>query len=482
MNKIQSNVVNVYDLYKKTRSLLRGTGFERKGEILLYCLFFLKCLSVINFKDRCIVQRLNISESDDCDALISEDFFELTKKSFLSESRGANGLNKIEKMVNEKFYGVDFEFPSVSGYGSRKYIEVARQIIGFIEQETAFWHDDENLAAKYFDDLVFIVFKGKASLRLPEELRELMVAILAPGEHDHVHDPFCQNGDLLTQAVRWAFSHHGRCNGVFFGQEQDPLACSIASQSLMLHKSLYSIEQGNALDNPKYTLDNKLQKYSVVLSVPPWGLNWKNCQAEKDVFGRYSRGVPAKNRAELAYVSHMVECMDDSYGRMAVVLPSGAVFRQGKDKEIRKSLVQDNLIDAVIGLPNNIFSGTTIELVLLVFRKQKESDSILFIDASQEFIESRGRSYLPFESVSKIVDVYKSRESVEQYSFDCPVEVVTGNDFNLRVDNYVRVSKMEPAINIGEIFLARKSTLQQLNFLGDEIEKCTKGLLGAKDN
>lgn len=459
-------------IYAKARELLRGNENRDKLIEILPPLFFLKALSVVEGKALFSEKNLASEEGVENDNYISPVSYFYFLKNQLKVSGDIEFILTIQQFLDNHYGYLEFEMPELSRSNLHKQGSIFIKLIDLIDSDPIFESKNDRLVAKYFEDLTYRVHSTRLPQRLPETVRELVVGLLKPNENERIHDPFCTNGDLLTQAYRWIESRHGRCLSLFSGQERNHLARSLAKQSFALHKGMLSIESGDALQEPKFvSSEQRLKKFEVVISSPPWGESWSNSKAKDDDFGRFKRGVPAKNRAEWAYISHMLECMDENEGRMGVVVPSGVVFRQGKDYDIRKNLVDERLIDAVINIPGNIFPRITLELVILIFKKNREDDSIFFLDASQDFRALGSRASLPFESIEKILNIYKNKECIDGYSKYVSFDEIAGKDYNLSVSLYTEKSVQTESPGFDALFHERKNSLLRLNELNEEIAK-----------
>lgn len=229
------------------------------------------------------------------------------------------------------------------------------------------------------------------------------------------------------------------------------------------------IYQGDTLSAPKTIKDDKLMKFQVVVANPPFSLakwdsgflssvsNEKDNKKEKmradlDIYNRFEFGVPPTSKGDYAFVLHMLSSLD-SDGRMAVVLPHGVLFRGASEGKIREKIIENNLLDAVIGLPSNLFYGTGIPACILVFKKNRITKDILFIDASGEenFEKGKNQNILRDCDVEKIISTYKKREVIKKYSYLASYEDIKENDYNLNIPRYVDTFEEEEMIDIEEV-------------------------------
>jgi type I restriction enzyme M protein len=204
---------------------------------------------------------------------------------------------------------------------------------------------------------------------------------------------------------------------------------------------------------------DRLMKFDVVVANPPFSLDkWGAEDAEHDRFNRFWRGVPPKSKGDYAFISHMIESANENEGRVAVVIPHGVLFRGGAEKRIRQKLIEDNLLDAVIGLPGNLFPTTSIPVAILVFDRSREKGGanqdrkdVVFIDASRAFQSGKNQNTLLEEHVAKIVSTCEKREEIEKYSHVAAFEEIAENDFNLNIPRYVDTFEEEEEIDIDAV-------------------------------
>jgi len=269
----------------------------------------------------------------------------------------------------------------------------------------------------------------------PPEIAELITRLVAPSSQARIYDPACGSGGLLVHAAR-AIS-----DGKFalYGHEPHQRTWALCRTNLMF-QSMDSarITHGDALRSPFRTKDNKLQTFDIIISDPPFSLDWDAETAKQDPLNRFRRGVPAKSSGDYALISHVVEAMDPVAGRACLVVPLGTLFRGGVDKLIRARLIEEGLLESVIRLPANLFFGTAIPAALLMFRAARRERSVFFIDASREFAIDRNRNTLRAEDIQQIASTWKERTEKPGYSHLAPQDEIAGNDFNLKVSLYIK--------------------------------------------
>jgi type I restriction enzyme M protein len=241
-----------------------------------------------------------------------------------------------------------------------------------------------------------------------------------------------------------------------YGQESNGSTWALCKMNMFLHgMDSARIEWGDTLNNPKLIEDDRLMKFNIVVANPPFSLDkWGAENAESDRYRRFYRGIPPKGRGDYAFVSHMVETAFDADGKVGVIVPHGVLFRSGAEGKIRKRLIEDNYLHAVIGLPANLFFGTGIPAAILIFdksRSRKDLTDILFIDASKEHGDGKNQNILRSEDIEKIVLTFKAYETVDQYAYRASLSEIIEADYNLNISRYVDTFQEEAEIDIAAI-------------------------------
>ena len=302
----------------------------------------------------------------------------------------------------------------------------------------------------------------------PSQVSELVASLVKPRENDRIYDPTCGSGGLLLKAYRKVPS--GKV--AIYGQELNAQTWALCTMNMFLHGvDDARIWQGDTLSNPQNVENDQLMKFQVVVANPPFsldkwdsgflssaGLDAKGRKQEKmtaamDPWKRFDWGVPPSSKGDYAFVLHMLSSLDAENGRMAVVLPHGVLFRGASEGKIRRQLVEMNLLDAVIGLPANLFYGTGIPACILVFKKNRPRRDVLFIDASGEgnYEKSKNQNNLRGKDIARIVSTYEARETVDKYSYVASYDEIKENDFNLNIPRYVDTFEEEELVDIDEV-------------------------------
>lgn len=284
----------------------------------------------------------------------------------------------------------------------------------------------------------------------PAQVSRLLARIVTDGKKTikSVYDPACGSGSLLLRVADYADVKQ------YYGQELNPTTYNLARMNMILHGIRFDrfvIRQGDTLRDDQHP---DLQVEAIVAN-PPFGSKWKGetdpVLAQDDRFTQYGRMAP-KSAADYAFMTHMLHHLADN-GTMAVVLPHGALFRSGAEGVIRQYIIEkQNYLDAVIGLPANIFYGTGISATIMVFKKcRKDDDDILFIDGSKEFVKQGNQNHLTNENVEKLFATYHSRAEVERFSHRASLVEIKENDYNLNIPRYVETFEPEPEVDIDTV-------------------------------
>lgn len=283
----------------------------------------------------------------------------------------------------------------------------------------------------------------------PREVSTVLARIVTTGKNrlKSVYDPTCGSGSLLLRVAREAENSEAV---EFFGQERNRTTYNLARMNMLLHGVHYTrfnIRQEDTLEHPQHPLD---MRFEAVVANPPFSASWSaNVTLESDDrFAQYGRLAPA-SKADFAFVQHMLHYLDDN-GMMAVILPHGVLFRGGAEAQIREFVIREkNWLDAVIGLPPNIFYGTSIPTCILVFKKCREKpDDILFIDASAHFERQKNQNVLRAQDIDRIVVTYRDRTETEKFSHRADISEIKENDHNLNIPRYVDTFEEEEPVDL----------------------------------
>jgi len=283
----------------------------------------------------------------------------------------------------------------------------------------------------------------------PAEVSELIAELVNPQAGERIADPACGSGSLLIKCGNQLLKN-GIKDFTLYGQEITGATWALAKMNMFLHgMDNARIEWGDTIRSPKLIEDDTTMKFEVVVANPPFSLDkWGHDDAGNDPYKRFHRGLPPKSKGDYAFISHMIETTTQDSGRVGVVVPHGVLFRGSSEGKIRQQLIEENLLDAVIGLPANLFYGTGIPAAVLVFKRNRSDTNVMFIDASRDYQDVKNQNRLRQSDIDKIVATYQARESVDKYAYLASFDEIKDNDFNLNIPRYVDTFEEEAEIDI----------------------------------
>lgn len=452
---------------------------EYKNYILVF--LFIKYLSDKWKERKAELAEQFPNEPDRADRQLRYEPFQLTATStfdYLHENRNAanigelinQALEQIQEANRGKLEGVfrDIDFNSERNLGETK--DRNKRLKSLIEDfakpelDLRPSHlDGQDIIGNTYEYLIsrFASDSGKkgGEFYTPSQVSQLMAMIIKPDEGATIYDPTCGSGSLLIKASQQAGEDFA-----LYGQESNGNTHALSKMNMFLH-GIHSadIRWGDTIRNPKHLENNKLKKFDVVVANPPFSLDkWGEDEAAHDQYNRFWRGVPPKSKGDYAFISHMIESLNE-HGRMIVVVPHGVLFRGSAEGKIRKQLIEENLLHAVIGLPSNLFFGTGIPAALLVFdktrshhnttneKRQQGKTEVLFIDASREYQEGKNQNTLRQEDLDKITQTYRKWETLDKYSYVANREEIEENDYNLNIPRYVDTFEEEEPVDIAAV-------------------------------
>ena len=286
----------------------------------------------------------------------------------------------------------------------------------------------------------------------PAEVSELIAELVDPQAGERISDPACGSGSLLIKCGNQLLKR-GIKDFALYGQEITGATWALAKMNMFLHSMDNArIEWGDTIRNPKLIEDDTTMKFEVVVANPPFSLDkWGYEVASNDPYQRFHRGLPPQSKGDYAFISHMIETTTQDSGRVGVVVPNGVLFRGAAEGRIRQQLIEENLLDAVIGLPANLFFGTGIPAAVLLFKRNKADNKVLFIDASREYQSDKNQNRLRQTDIDKILATYQARASVDKYAYLADFTELKENDFNLNIPRYVDTFEEEQEIDINAV-------------------------------
>jgi len=303
----------------------------------------------------------------------------------------------------------------------------------------------------------------------PPEVATLLAKLLNPQPANRICDPACGSGSLLIKVAHEV----GTDNYSLFGQELNGDTWALCKMNMFLHDLENArVEWGDTINNPKLIECDTLMKFDVVVANPPFSLDkWGADTAAADPYNRFFRGIPPKSKGDYAFITHMVETAVTDTGKVGVILPHGVLFRGASEGKIREHLIEENLLETVVGLPANLFYGTGIPACILIFNRGKKTKDILFIDASREFEAGKNQNKLRSVDIGKIVKTYKVYKTVDKYAYRAKFDEVKENEFNLNIPRYVDTFEEEEEIDIA-------ATQKEIAKLEDELAVVRKEMKG----
>ncbi len=287
---------------------------------------------------------------------------------------------------------------------------------------------------KYFADSAG---KKGGEFYTPNEVVQLLVAMLAPPADAEIYDPTCGSGGMLIENKNYVEARYGDASRLsFYGQELSGTTWSLCKMNMLFH-DIYdaTILQGDTIANPQHVENGELKRFDIVIANPPFSANYSDIKNHRD---RFHYWMPKKKKADFMFVQHMISVLKAN-GRMAVVMPHGVLFRGSEEKNMRQWLVERGYLEAVVGLPAGLFYGTGIPASVLVINKKDagQREKVLFINADREYKEGKNQNKLRPEDIAKISYIYQAREELDGYSRNVDREELAREDYNFNIRRYV---------------------------------------------
>lgn len=387
------------------------------------------------------------------------------------KQQGADNLGELLNIalrnIEEKnaslhdIFTVDFNSQAILGQTSQRNKMIRDMLGDFNKVDLS--HVDGDLLGNAYMYLIerFGSDAGKKAgeFYTPKIVSSLLAKLAMPKPGDRICDPACGSGGLLLLAGE-EVATQGSNDYALYGQEKTGATYNLARMNMFLHgQDSARIEWGDTLNNPLLKENDRLMQFDVIVANPPFSLNkWGEKHLENDMYGRFDRGMPPASKGDYAFISHMIATARDEAGRVAVIVPHGVLFRGSSEGRIRTALIQENLLDAVIGLPAGLFQTTGIPVAILLFDKSRTAGGanesrkdVLFIDASKEFVAGKNQNTLSAEQILKIVNTYKNREEIKKYSHVATPEEIRENDYNLNIPRYVDTFEEEAEIDLSAV-------------------------------
>lgn len=396
-----------------------------------------------------------------------------------------NALNKInestqgkesEDAFNHLFDDMDLTSSKLGKTPEHRSKLIAKLISSVSEIDFKGQHAEIDYLGDAYEYLIgqFSADSGKSGGEFftPQPVSSILAKIVSNGKTKirDAYDPTCGSGSLLLRISKEVEVSK------FYGQEKTSTTFNLARMNMILHGVNYQnfdIQNGDTLEEDLH----EGKKFEVIVANPPYSANWSADKKylEDDRFSAYGKLAP-KSKADFAFVQHMLHHLDDK-GTMAVVLPHGVLFRGAAEGAIRKHILNQNYLDAVIGLPANIFFGTSIPTCILVFKKCREnSENVLFIDASNNYEKGKNQNILRQSDIEDIVNTYKERKDVDKFSRVVTLDEIKDNDYNLNIPRYVDTFEEEEQVDLQKVSNQMANVDTKINDLNDELEVFLKEL------
>ena len=395
-------------------------------------------------------------------------------------------LRKIENANETHLKGiftVDFNSSSILGQTSQRNKMIRDMITDFSRVDLADVEGDllGNAYMYLIERFGSDAGKKAGEFYTPKVLSSLLAKLAMPKPGDRICDPACGSGGLLLLAGEEVASQ-GSKDYALYGQEKTGATYNLARMNMFLHgQDSAQIKWGDTLNNPLLMENDRLMQFDVIVANPPFSLDkWGEKHLENDVYGRFDRGMPPASKGDYAFISHMIATAKSKSGRVAVIVPHGVLFRGSSEGRIRHALIEENLLDAVIGLPSGLFQTTGIPVAILIFDKSREQGGanenktdVLFIDASKEFVSGKNQNTLSEAHIEKILDTYKNRKEIEKYSHLASREEIVENDYNLNIPRYVDTFEEEEEIDLAKV----KAEIADLELQLQDVQDKMRGYL-----
>lgn len=289
----------------------------------------------------------------------------------------------------------------------------------------------------------------------PHEISELLAKLMKPEPGARIYDPACGSGSLLITVAEEVPHKKGTAirDCSLYGQESNGGTWALSKMNMFLHEmDAAQIEWGDTINNPKLIEGDHLMKFDTVVANPPFSLDkWGHGDAANDTYKRFTRGIPPKSKGDYAFILHMIDSAVEGSGKVGVIVPHGVLFRGSTEKKIRENLIRENLLEAVIGIPSNLFFGTSIPAAIMIFNKGKKHKDVLFIDASKDYESGKKQNKLRAPHMQKVMDAYSNFKSIEKYAQRATFEEIEENDFNLNIPRYVDTFEAEEIVDLKQV-------------------------------
>lgn len=390
------------------------------------------------------------------------------------------------------FRSISFNSETAFGPTKQRNVILKNLLTDFskLNLEPAHLENDDVIGDSY--EYLIEKFAGEAGKKAgefytPAKVSTLLAKLVNPQSGDRICDPACGSGSLLIKVAKQISSK----NYALYGQENNGSTWALARMNMFLHEEDNAdIEWGDTLNNPLLKEKDALMRFDIVVANPPFSLDkWGADSAASDEYKRFHRGIPPKSKGDYAFISHMIETTYEDKGKVGVIVPHGVLFRGSSEGQIRQQLIEENLLEAVIGLPANLFFGTGIPAAILIFNKAKgDNTDVLFIDASNEYESGKNQNKLGDVHIQKIVNEFQCFKSLpplasengeiltEKFSYRATIKDIQDNDFNLNIPRYVDTFEEEAEVDIKSVHSEILELRKQLEASEEKMEHYLKEL------
>ncbi|CAN5358371.1 type I restriction-modification system subunit M [soil metagenome] len=468
--KISQSEIN--QMVWKACDTFRGVIDPSQYKDYILTMLFIKYLSDVRKDKHEEYMKKYSNDKEKADRALKHERFLVPEHStfdYLYERRNENNvgelinisLNDLEEANRSKLEGVfrNIDFNSNNlGQVKERNIRLKNLLNDFANEKLDLRPsllDDHDIIGNAYEYLIanFASDAGKkgGEFYTPKEVAQLLAKLLQAKPGARIADPACGSGSLLIRVAKEVGSN----NFSLYGQENNGSTWALCRMNMFLHEmDNADIEWGDTLNNPKLLEGDKLMKFDIVVANPPFSLDkWGAESASADQYNRFWRGVPPKSKGDYAFITHMVETTFEGHGKVGVVVPHGVLFRGGAEGKIRQHFIEENLLEAVIGLPSNLFFGTGIPAAILIFNRERKTKDVLFIDSSKEYEAGKNQNRLREQDIKKIVDAYNAfrkgnSSDMAKYSHIAAPDEIKENDYNLNIPRYVDTFEEEAEIDI----------------------------------
>lgn len=486
MSKLTQSDIN--NKVWKACDTFRGTVDAGQYKDYILTMLFIKYISDVNKEKKAEYEKKYNGDKMRIERALKHERFSLPEKSsfdYLYEKRNESnlgdiiniGLEALEEANRSKlekvFRNIDYNSEANLGETTDRNRRLQHLLNDFRELDLRPSNLlDNDVIGDAYEYLIgnFAAGAGKKAgeFYTASKVSQLLAKLVEPKAGDRICDPTCGSGSLLLKVAKEV----GSTNVSLNGQEVNGSTYALARMNMFLHEmDNANIEWGDTLNSPKLVENDALMKFDIVVANPPFSLGkWGAEDASSDRYSRFHRGVPPKSKGDYAFITHMIETLNE-HGKAGVILPHGVLFRGSSEGKIRKQLIDENLLKAVVGLPANLFYGTGIPASILIFDKNKgDNTEVLFIDASNEFENGKNQNRLRDEDVYKIYNTFSEWKTVDKYSHIATLEEIQENDYNLNIPRYVDTFVEEEPVDIVETQKEIVALKAKLNTVESQME------------